>query len=151
MLNGAKLKSEEHYAAWLWLLSVLFCLRVAAQLVALNASLPFIPAFDAWHSATIPYWLLLASQLLILVVMAAVAWRFSSGNVQRRPFLGQTVLTLGAIYFGVMLARLALGTTVFAGHPWFGKILPTVFHLVLATFLLIVGWYHIGGRTRARR
>ena len=145
------MRSEGHYAPWLWLLSILFCLRVAAQLVALNASLPFIPAFDAWHSATIPYWLLLASQLLILVVMAAVAWRFTSGNVRRRPSLGRTVVTLGVIYFGVMLARLVLGRTVFAGHPWLDKILPTVFHLVLATFLLIVGWYHIGGRRRARR
>jgi hypothetical protein len=145
MRKGANLSAAKRYAPWLWLLLALFCFRVMAQLIALTTSPTFLPAFDAWHSATVPYWVLLASQFLIAAIMAVTAWRFSEGNMRPRPIIGRVLVALGSIYLGFMLLRLALGITVLTAHPWFGKILPTIFHLVLATFLLLVGLFHVRG------
>ena len=56
--------------------------------------------------------------------------------------VGLILLVLGAIYFTVMLVRLLIGLFVLPEHSWFGKTLPAVFHLVLASFVLLVGYYH---------
>ncbi len=50
--------------------------------------------------------------------------------------------TLGGLYLVVMIARLVLGLTAMAGDPWFDRPLPTVFHLLLACFLIAVGMFH---------
>lgn len=145
------MNSSRHYAPWLWLLLALFCFRVAAQPLALAGSASFLPSFDAWHSALLPYPWLLAAQILIIVVFAWTAWRFTRGDVAPRPGFGRFLVGLGSLYFGVMLLRLALGLTVLSSHPWFGKILPALFHLVLASFLLVVGVFHVrssGPKTR---
>ncbi len=135
--------TAKRYAPWLWLLVALFSFRVIAQFIALKSAPAFLPSFDAWHSATVPYWLLVASQLVIITILAATAWRFTYGNVHPRPILGRTLLVLGCIYLGVMLVRLALGLTILTAHPWFSKVLPTIFHIVLAAFLILVGLYHV--------
>jgi len=137
-MNGSK-----HYAPWLWLLLALFCFRVAAQPLARTGAASFLPSFDTWHSALLPYAWLLAAQILIIIVFAWTAWRFTRGDVTPHSRLGWFLFVLGAIYFGVMLVRLALGLTVLSSHPWFGKTLPAFFHLVLASFLLLVGRFHI--------
>ena len=36
---------------------------------------------------------------------------------------------------------LAAGLTFLADHPWFAKSLPAFFHVVLASFLLLLGHY----------
>lgn len=131
------------YAPWLWLLLALFCFRVVAQLAALAGVPSFLPSFEAWHSGVVPYWLLLSVQVLIIIVLAWTAWRFTRGDVRARPGLGWWLVGFGSIYFAVMLVRLALGLTVYTSHPWFGKLLPTLFHLVLASFLLVVGCFHV--------
>lgn len=131
------------YAPWLWLLLLLFCFRVVAQLAAVAGAGSFLPSFEAWHSAVVPYWLLLSTQIAIVFVFSWTAWKFTRGNVRARPSLGRWLLGFGSIYFGVMVVRLALGLTVYGSHPWFGKWLPTLFHLVLASFLLIVGCFHV--------
>lgn len=137
------MNSSRHYAPWLWLLLALFCLRVAAQPLALVGAASFLPSFDSWHSAVLPYAWLLTAQVLIIIVFAWTAWRFMRGDVTPRPGLGRILVGLGSVYFGVMLIRLALGLTVLSSHPWFGKTLPALFHLVLASFLLVVGVFHI--------
>lgn len=48
----------------------------------------------------------------------------------------------GALYFLTMFARLVLGLTVYRGIRWFASYIPTVFHLVLASWLLLYGHYH---------
>jgi hypothetical protein len=42
-----------------------------------------------------------------------------------------------------MLARLVLGATVLSSQRWFARPLPTIFHIVLATYLLLCGHYHL--------
>ncbi len=130
------------YAKWLWLLLMVFAFRVAAQPAALVFRDSFLPLFDSWHSGVMPYGLLLASQLLILATLGWTSWRFTAGNVVPRRGIGVVALTLGGLYFGVMALRLSLGLTVLSHQRWFASRVPTVFHLVLATFVLLVGYFH---------
>ncbi len=89
-----------------------------------------------------PYGLLLASQLVIVVAMVATARRFSTGRVEAQRTTGLVALWAGGVYLGAMVARLTLGLTLLSESRWFASWLPTLFHLVLAAFLLVVGAYH---------
>ena len=42
-----------------------------------------------------------------------------------------------------MVVRLMLGLTVLSSHYWFANHLPTFFHLVLASFMLVAGAFHL--------
>jgi len=130
-------------SAWLWCLLALFGFRVVAQLVQKIAPVSFLPSFEAWHSAAMPYSLLLLSQLLIFVLFGWIAWRISVGVTQPRYRPGRWLLGFGAVYMLVMVVRLTLGLTLFPGHHWFDKPLPTFFHLVLAAYLLVLGAFHV--------
>jgi hypothetical protein len=138
-------------APWLWLLLTVFCFRVVAQLLQWLLTVPFLPPFAAWHSGALPYGVLVATQILIIALMARVCYRFSRGHVQANHRLGAMLLLLGAIYFLGMLARLLVGLFVLPEHGWFGQILPAVFHLVLALFVLLVGRFHYAHGREAPR
>ena len=120
----------------------LFCFRVLAQLIQSLVDLESLPSFEAWQSGALPYWLLLVFQILIIGVCAWSAWRFTVGKVCAKRSRGLILLCFGMVYFGLMIVRLSLGLTIFSGHYWFDKPLPSFFHLVLATFVLTVGYYH---------
>jgi hypothetical protein len=129
------------HAGWLLVLTGLFLLRVAAQPLALTG-MPGVPAFDVWHSGALPYGLLFLSQLAILIALLDLAWRLWTGRVTPRRGVGTALLAAGTIYFGVMVARLAVGATILRGHSWFDRPLPTIFHMVLAGCLLVYGHFH---------
>ena len=134
--------SSRGYAKWLWLFLALFIIRVIAQPIALLTSAPFLPPFESWHSDVLPYPVLVGAQLLIIAWFARTAWRFSRGEVIPRHRLGFWMLALGGIYFATMLLRLVLGLTVLSANRWFSSGLPTTFHLVLASYLLVYGHFH---------
>jgi hypothetical protein len=133
---------SRRYAAGLWLLLVLFAFRVVAQPMALVVHSTLLPPFESWHSAALPYGVLFASQVAILLVLAWTAWRFTNGGVEARRGVGIVALALGGLYFAIMLARLILGLTALNHLRWFASPIPTVFHLVLATSLLLYGRFH---------
>lgn len=120
----------------LWGLTALFAFRVTAQPLALF--MPQLPAFDAWHGNVLPYPLLLVAQLLIFALMVAVNLACMRGRLDPRPRLARVLNLLGWVYFSGMLARLALGQTLDPVPAWFDRPLPTLFHLVLATWLLLL-------------
>jgi hypothetical protein len=140
---------QQHYAPWLWLLLGLFCFRVCGQLIQSRFAVPFLPAFEQWQGSSLPYGVLLASQIVIIAMFAFIAWRFSSGRITPRPALGATLLALGGVYFAVMLARLVLGLTVLSHSHWFASHIPAFFHLVLAGFIVLVGHFHWRNRKPA--
>jgi hypothetical protein len=123
----------------LLILLLAFAGRVAAQLIQLVAPTNLLPEFSAWQSGALPYPVLLAGQIVIIGVSLFVSARLWSGSLRRRPRLGLACLLFGAIYFAFMFFRLIAGLTFLAGSPFFGAILPAIFHLVLATMLLITG------------
>jgi hypothetical protein len=64
------------------------------------------------------------------------------GTVMPSIGKGRVIIALGLLYFGIMLLRLVLGFTIAQDHSWFSAKLPTMFHLVLATFLILYGHFH---------
>ncbi|HJP61590.1 MAG TPA: hypothetical protein VJ865_16395 [Gemmatimonadaceae bacterium] len=101
-----------------------------------------MPRFESWHSGVLPYAGLVAAQVLIIAWFARTAWRFGKGDVVPRSRLGLYFLVFGSVYFLFMLARLALGLTIMRDSRWFTSYLPTAFHLVLASWLLVYGKFH---------
>jgi len=134
------------HASVLWALLAAFVLRVVAQLAAAAGPLPFLPPFEAWHSATLPYPVLVAIQVAIVVLFARMAVGIRDGAVPRIG-LGRFLLVFGSLYFASMAARMVLGLTVLRDSHWFRAPIPSCFHLVLAGFLLVAGHYHAAART----
>lgn len=131
---------------WLLLgLLLLFLCRVVAQLVQSVSPVAVLPSFETWQSGALPYPLLVAFQLLILMACARAVWSVLSGTVVPSAKKGRWFLTLGWVYFIAMSIRLVVGLTIAPEHFWFGATLPTLFHLVLACFLLVLGSFHATG------
>lgn len=120
----------------LWILLALFALRVAGQLLVVTGHAPFLPPMDDWQSGVLPYPLLLASQIVILGVLATVCLQFSRGMgffVQPRRWLATPLLITGWMYAVGMILRYALLRR---------DAIPVIFHVVLASFLLLVAQHH---------
>ena len=130
------------YALVLWILTVLFSFRVVAQLVQVWHPVSFLPPFEAWHSGALPYEWLVGVQGVILVVCLRVVWGVFKGTVDPSLKKGKILFVLGSIYLMGMCARLIVGLTLAPDHYWFGATLPTVFHLVLASFVILYGRFH---------
>jgi hypothetical protein len=144
------LNASRRLASWLWLLTGLFALRVVAQPLARLGGFEWLPPFQAWHSATLPYGLLLTAQAVILFGMVHTTLRFARGDVRANRRLGIMLMAFGSLYFVSMLGRLILGLTVFAHNHWFASWLPALFHLVLAAYVLAIARYHLDlGREQA--
>lgn len=127
--------------AVLWILLLLFACRVTGQLLVVAGLAPFLPPMDDWQSGLLPYPLLLMSQILILALLGTVCVHFSRGSgyfVTRRPWLATPLWMVGWIYaLGMIVRYAALGR----------DLIPVVFHIVLASFLLVVAQHH--RRTRS--
>jgi len=130
------------YAWGLCVLSVLFGFRVVAQLVQVWHPVSFLPPFEAWHSGALPYGWLVGVQGVIFVGCLRIVWGVSKGTIAPSGRKGKILFTLGMIYLIAMCARLIVGLTIAPDHYWFGATLPTVFHLVLAVFVMLYGRFH---------
>lgn len=132
----------KRYALVLCMLTGLFMCRVVAQLIQVWHPVAFLPSFDVWQSGALPYPMLLMFQVAILWVCLRIVWRTFKGMVVAVPKKGRILLYLGGLYLAVMGIRLLIGLTVASDHFWFGAVLPTIFHFVLAIFMLVYGRYH---------
>ena len=70
-----------HHFAWMLGLAGLFVLRVLAQLIQAVSPVSFLPPFQDWHGAVMPYPLLLAFQVGIVLVLAIVVRRVWTGAI----------------------------------------------------------------------
>ena len=136
------------YVPWLTLLYGLFLVRVLAQLTQKFHPIAVLPPFDAWQSGAVPYGMLLASQITIILVAGWALLLLAEGRQRPSRRFGHFMLAFGATYFAVMSVRLAVSLTFAESGSWWDATLPTVFHLVLASFALLLGHFHIGGRTQ---
>lgn len=120
---------------------------MAGQVLVAFADVSFLPGMAHWYSGLLPYPLLLPSQLAILIVQAIVCAGFLRGSgvlvLPRRPRLGRALIGVAFVYAAAMVVRYAL---TMAWHPerrWLGPgTIPSVFHVVLASFIATVGHYH---------
>lgn len=133
------------YAALLWALLGLFCLRVIAQIIAQFFEVSLLPAAEEWQSGLIPYPWLLFSQLLIILVLGKVCLDFTAGGgffATPRRAMASALLTIGSVYLAIMVVRYVLRMTLYPHERWTGGSIPIFFHWVLAIFILLVGAFH---------
>lgn len=135
--------SSSAYVAALWFLVLLFCMRVLGQLIQAVYQVPWLPPLAVWQGSTVPYGVLLTIQAAIIIAMLIITRRHAAGIVQRRPRLGSWLLLAGAIYFLGMAARLIIGLAGWSGDPWFYRPIPAFFHLVLASYVLLLAAFHL--------
>jgi len=127
-------------AAMMILLSGLFLLRVIGQVLVTYAGVDWLPEEGHWQSGLLPYPALLASQIVILAVMAAIArdaWRGWGWFVASRPKVGRYLRIASVVYFTAMIVRYIV---TMALHPdWFPfeHSIPTFFHCILAIYLYL--------------
>ena len=132
-----------NWTSVLWVLTALFCLRVAGQPLAALVAVPGLPPFDAWHSGALPYPALLVAQLAIVAWLVRTTRAVGAVTVRWRRPVGRWLLASSCLYGGIMAARLVLGVTILRDVPWFARPVPTVFHLVLAAYLGVYGRLHV--------
>jgi len=135
-------KLARRYTLALLVLTGLFAFRVVAQLIQVWYPVEFLPAFERWHSGALPYGLLVGVQGVILVACLRIVWGIFKRTIAPSTQKGKILFALGTIYLVGMCTRLFVGLTIAPDHYWFGATLPTVFHLVLASFIMVYGRFH---------
>ncbi len=133
------------YASVLLVLTGLFAFRVIAQLVQFVYPVNFLPPYAVWHSGALLYVELVAVQGLILLICVRIVWNVKNRTIIPSRRQGIILFTLGIIYLVSMCIRLIVGLTIAPDHFWFGATVPTVFHLVLASFVMFYGRFHCRG------
>lgn len=126
----------------LWLLSLLFALRVLGQAIQFWTTVPWLPGFESFQGSGLSYWALLSAQAVILVVVAHSSWRVQRGTVEPRRDQGGMLLWLGSVYLAGSLGRIAVGL-VPGTSGWFRAWIPGAFHIVLACHVVTLGAYHM--------
>ena len=121
------------------LLGIAFLGRVAGQFIQVVAPVGFLPPLASWQGSNLPYPVLFAAQVGILVLIGWVYRRMATGRRVMAPRMAVPVIALGAIYFVVMAVRLVLGLTTMADIKWFASPIPTTFHMVLAAAVMVMG------------
>jgi hypothetical protein len=141
------------YGPVLALLTLLFFLRVLGQPLVAFLSVSWLPAMEQWHSGLLPYPLLLAIQLFMLVVMIKIAMDISRGTGffgRQRPGWSHFLVSFSAIYAGAMVFRYVLTMISQPEMRWLGGTIPILFHFVLAGFIFVWGDFHAQEKTFAR-
>src|SRR5215831_12060750 len=115
-------------AVLLWVCLLLFAARVLGQFEAFTLAPAWLPDMDAWYSGLLPYYLLLPAQVVLLMIMAVVAWN---------PRVAGALRILAGVYFLVMAVRLAVNLNGHGADFWRAGAIPVAFHWVLALFLLV--------------
>lgn len=133
------------YGPYLWILTVLLVGRVVGQLIVARWAPRWLPPMEQWQSGLMPYPALLVAQCIILVTFGIVCTQFTRRRgyfVDRGGWLGTPLWTAGWIYAAAMLVRYALWMTIRPDERWTGDLIPVTFHLVLASFLVVVAHHH---------
>jgi hypothetical protein len=129
------------------LLELLFLGRVLGQLLVATRAPRWLPPMSEWQSGLLPYRVLLAAQAIVLVAMTVVTAGFLSATpslVERRPELGGWLIGLGWVYALSMVGRYVVRMARRPDARWTGGAIPIVFHIVLATWVLVLGSYLAG-------
>jgi hypothetical protein len=118
-------------------LSALFAARVAVQAIQYVHDFDVLPAFERWQSGALPYWVLFVLQVAIVTSQIVILRGVADGCRLLWPSQRRAFRRLALIYLNVMIFRLIAGLTFADGNRWLDAKLPTIFHLVLASFLLV--------------
>ena len=135
--------SNRGYAVALAGLLLLFVFRVVAHLGQWVHPVDFLPPFDDWQSGVLPDPVLLTGQILVVAVLLRIVVSYATGKYVARRWLGIALLSGGGLYFVGMFFRLLASVTFAAADSWLGATIPAFFHVVLACFALIHGYFNL--------
>jgi hypothetical protein len=127
------------------LLTSLFFLRVLGQALVAFLGVTWLPSMDQWFSGLIPYSILLAIQLVMLVFMVKITadvWCETGFFAKRRRSWSRFLIGFSMIYAGAMMLRYVLTMIFRPEMRWLGDTIPIFFHFVLAGFIFVLGRYH---------
>jgi sterol desaturase/sphingolipid hydroxylase (fatty acid hydroxylase superfamily) len=133
--------AEFNFAVVFAALLALFVFRVCAQLLQLYAPVDWLPPFQAWHSGTLPYGVLVAAQIAIIVVAIWMIKLMTEGRLRRQGRAGGVVSWIGLIYLVGSAIRFVAGFTIARETPFLNDHLPGFFHIVLALMVVVAGRY----------
>ena len=140
--------NQRHRTVVLWLLMVVFLLRVYGQAQVAIYEPAYLPPMGDWYSGLVPYPLLLFIQILILMLMTVINYDHTRQN---GPFIDlchrwrRPVRCFAAIYLTAMVVRFVLHLNFYSG--WTGT-LPIFMHWMLAAYLFVLTMN--GGDVRRR-
>lgn len=135
------------YRVLLSVLTAVFASRVIMQAVAGKWNVAGLPPFEAWHSETMPYAVLLSLQLIILLLMVFGCLALPRLDTNRKTCV--ILAVIGWIYGALMVSRMAIGILDLSDHDWFDGAVPTAFHFVLVFYLLIMSHAFSDGKSKA--
>ncbi|MBX9689720.1 MAG: hypothetical protein K2X27_23630 [Candidatus Obscuribacterales bacterium] len=123
----------------------LFSLRVVGQLLVFLFKPSFLPPMHEWYSGLIPYGPLLICQFAIILLFGKICIDFAGlgGFFSRaNAAFAKNLSRFATVYAASMILRYLIQMTLHPELRWFGSSIPIAFHLVLASFLLLLGNYH---------
>lgn len=127
----------------LGVLTLIFLGRVLGQFLQFVNPVDTLPSFDRWQSGTLAYHWLFLSQALILGIQTTVLIKIYSGTYAFKAFRGKVIFIFGLIYFSMSVLRLVLGSIFWENHLFLGATIPSVFHIFLSSFFLLLGLYEV--------
>lgn len=125
----------------LWFLYTTFVGRVFGQLLVSLDMAPWLPPFKQWQSGVIPYPALVALQFVILGLFAKAAvdvTRQAGLFAYITPKFRDALRIFALLYGCLMVARYLIVQIWFPNLTQIAPLIPTVFHIVLASFLLLL-------------
>src|SRR5690349_5746118 len=131
------MSQRRNYAAWLLVLLVVFCFRVAGQMLVAFAGVTFLPPMQEWYSGLLPYQYLLPVQFLIIFL-----FRGSGYFATARGHLGRYLTIFGILYLDSMIIRYILRMWLYPQERWTGGCIPIFFHWVLAAYVIVLASFN---------
>ena len=129
-------------SSFLYTLTFLFALRILGQFLEKIFNIKLLAAGIDWDSGFVNYFFLLGAQILILIGMLVLNSLLAENKIRQSHRFGLVCLIFGFAYFFLMAIRLYLCFSN-VEDPWFKRPIPTIFHLVLATYILAFAFYHL--------
>jgi hypothetical protein len=133
------------YGRILGLLTLLFFLRVLGQILVVFLPVIWLPAAQHWESGLIPYPILLAIQIVMLIAMLKICSDILRGQglfAELRPSSSRFLIGFSALYAAAMILRYVLTMAFQPDMRWWGDTIPIFFHFVLAAFIFVFGSYN---------
>lgn len=128
----------------LWLYTGLFVLRVAGQVLVAIRPQRWLPPMEQWN--LVPYPILLPIQLVFIAVMLWIDMSFTSNAgiaTMASVDVGNFLIAFSTVYAMSMVIRYALRMRRRPDQRWFGGTIPIVFHIVLASYLYVLGVFYV--------
>lgn len=132
-----------YIAPVLWLFTGLFVLRVAGQVLVAIRPQRWLPPMKQWN--LVPYPVLLPIQIVFMAVMLwidlAFTWEIGISTA-KNPGFGRFLIVFSAVYALAMPIRYVVRMRRRPDERWFGGTIPMVFHIVLASYLYVLGSFY---------